>query len=171
MLQGRYNFTTVMHWYTHDYPLIYSAALKQANQSKHYEEIEKLAMFIEQFDPIDLKLAVVGYNAHTDMAFELEVQFQRTHGTSHRTVGLFVASMKVSGFPAMYFVWGFLYLCCLLGLIVRYAYGVRDRMAFYEKFQRVKSDYAWKRFQSRAEGDELVCAKPKRCCTACIGHC
>ena len=65
-------------------------------------------------------IAVVGYNAHTDMAFELEVQFQRTHGTSHRTVGLFVASMKVSGFPAMYFVWGFLYLCCLLGLIVRF---------------------------------------------------
>ncbi len=175
VLKGRYNFSTVMHWYTHDYGLMYSCALKDSQQDKHVAEIAKLKLFIEQFDPVDLKFGLVSYNSHLDMANWMEIQLRRTHGSSHRTVGGQMGTYRVSGFTASYYAWGILLLCCFFFSIYRFGRASVQRMRYFKKFRRVRSDIRWKRFQhvpdDERDTDDGVAADCKAAAQACVGHC
>ena len=174
VLKERYNFSAVMHWYTHDYAIIYSCALKEDRQDQqHRAEIEKLRLFIEQFDPVDLKFGLVTYNSHLEMANWMELQLRRTHGTSHRTVGGNLGTYSVSGFPATYYFWGFLTIVCFFSSIVSYGRGTVQRIRHFKKFRRVQSDYRWKRFDHIPDdmGEAEGASGFKAGCGACVGHC
>lgn len=58
VLTGKYNFSAVMHWHAHDYPMIYAASLKKANHSHSREAIRQVSAFIAQQDPMDLRMGV-----------------------------------------------------------------------------------------------------------------
>jgi hypothetical protein len=171
VLKDRYNFSAVMHWYTHDYALVYSCALKETQQDKHIAEIEKLKLFIEQFDPVDLKFGLVSYNPHLELANWMEIQFRRTHGTSHRTVGGQMATYRLSSFPASYYVWGFLLVLCFFSSIFSYGRGTVKRARYFKKFRRVQSDYRWRRFDHIRDDEDEVDEEAAPGIRACVGHC
>eukprot|EP01052_Picozoa_sp_SAG31_P015053 SAG31_NODE_956_length_10790_cov_34.583107_6_plen_95_part_00 len=51
-----YNFSAVVQWAAHDYPLMYTGSLKPQNYSHARHAINQAQTLIAQLDPMDIRL-------------------------------------------------------------------------------------------------------------------
>jgi hypothetical protein len=105
VLMGKYNFSAVMHWHNHDYPLIYAASVKDENISHIRAAIDQASAFIAQQDPMDIRMGLYLYNPATATVAEVEMQFFRTYGTAHRTAGVLLNTFSATGRESGYWLW------------------------------------------------------------------
>lgn len=148
-----YNFSAVLQWAAHDYPIMYVGSLKRANFSHARHAIEQAQALIAQQDPEDIRLGVYLYNPEFETVADLELQIKRTPGTSHRTVSASVYSYSFYGRPGSYSTWSLGVILCFLIHLVQYGLSTWRQAKFTASYRRVRSDYLWKRWMAIDDED------------------
>ncbi len=170
VLMGKYNFTAVMHWWNHDYPVIYLASLKKENRSQVKDAINQASSFIAQQDPLDLRMGIHLYNPQSETVADVEIQIYRAYKTSHRTVSLVVNSYNVRGRGGEFYAWAFAVFLCFLGNAFRFGRSSWRQGRYRSLYHRVRSDYLWRRWAPRGQDDAppsqgLLCAEAASPCS------
>ena len=151
-----YNFSAVVQWANHDYPLMYTASLKPQNYSHSWHNIKQAQTLVVQQDPMDIRLGVYMYNPHTETVVDLEVQIRRTFGTSHRTVSASLYSYAFYGRDSGYYQWGGAVILCFIVHCILYLVSSWRSSKFTASYKRARSDYTWKRWQAVNADEDFV---------------
>ena len=174
VLMGKYNFSAVLHWHNHDYPLIYAASLKRQNMSHVEAAIEQVGAFIAQQDPTDIRMGCYLYNPATKTVAEVELQISRTYGTSHRKASVLINTFAATGRSTGYWLWGSAICCCFIVSLAQHARTAWAVVRYRSVYRRVPSDYIWKRWRRREHNDMddirprgSLCCEMTNCCCCC----
>ncbi len=153
ILEGRYNFSAVMHWFNHDYPVLYASSLKHENRSQIRREIEAVGKFIAEMDPSDLRIGFITYNPQLKLATDIEIQLDRTEKTSYRKASIVVFGYMVDEYGSDYRFYGAGIVLCFLISAVRVVLEIQARATYTQHYKLVMSDYTWKRWTRNENPD------------------
>eukprot|EP01052_Picozoa_sp_SAG31_P015054 SAG31_NODE_956_length_10790_cov_34.583107_7_plen_238_part_00 len=115
--------------------------------------IARCSALIEKVSPC---IGVHLYNPVTETVADLELQISRTFGTSHRTVSASVYSYSFYGRDSSYSLWGVAIILCFAAHCALYGAAAWRASKFSAAYRRTRSDYAWKRWEARPEGESTA---------------